>query len=159
MTNPWLILQIMIGYLLFVKVIGKRLMENRKPFNLNKIINYYNLCQIVLNLVCAIITVNYSYMQKGYDYLCQVPPYNDDTHAGSKLLTMTYMYFILKIVDLMDTVFFVLRKKNNQVTFLHVYHHVLMVLATYVHIKYYSGAGQCLLLGIYFNNNYVVIFY
>lgn len=86
-------------------------------------------------------------MQKDYSWTCQPPPYNDYSPAGAKRLSMTYMYLILKIVDLMDTVFFVLRKKNNQVTFLHTYHHSLMVLSSYVHLKYYSGAGQGLLLG------------
>lgn len=148
MNKPWFMLQLMTAYLLFVKVIGKRLMENRKPFNLNKIINYYNLSQVVLNLYCAYTSFTYSYMQKGYNPTCQPPPYNDKTPAGDKLLTLSYMYFMLKIVDLMDTVFFVLRKKNNQVTFLHTYHHILMVLASYAHIKYYSGAGQCILLGM-----------
>ncbi|CAO1438187.1 unnamed protein product [Diamesa serratosioi] len=148
MNKPWFMLQMMTVYLLFVKVIGRKIMQNRKPLNLTKVINYYNLCQIALNLFCAYYSLKYSYMQKGYNYTCQVPPYNDYTYAGLKLVTMSYIYFLLKILDLMDTVFFVLRKKDSQVTFLHTYHHVLMVLAAFAHIKYYSGAGQCLLLGI-----------
>lgn len=153
MDKPWIILQIMAAYFLFVKVIGKKMMENRKPFNLTKVINYYNLSQIVLNLYCGYITFKYSYMQKDYTSTCQLPPYNDYSPAGAKRLTMSYMYFMLKMMDLMDTVFFVLRKKTNQVTFLHTYHHALMVICTYVHIKYYSGAGQCTLLGKCFNNH------
>lgn len=151
MDKPWFMLQLMTAYFLFVKVIGKKMMENRKPYNLTKIINLYNIAQIVLNLYCGYNAFKYSYMQKGYSFTCQPPPYNDYTPAGAKRLSMSYMYFMLKIVDLMDTVFFVLRKKNNQITFLHTYHHALMVLCTYVHLKYYSGAGQCMLLGKCFN--------
>lgn len=47
-----------------------------------------------------------------------------------------YYYFMAKLSELLDTVFFVLRKKDNQVTFLHVYHHTLMALITWVSLKY-----------------------
>lgn len=50
-----------------------------------------------------------------------------------------HFYFILKIVDLLDTVFFVLRKKNNQITFLHVYHHTGMVVLTWNATKFLAG--------------------
>lgn len=42
-----------------------------------------------------------------------------------------YLYFVLKLSDLLDTVFFVLRKKTNQITFLHIYHHSMMALTSY----------------------------
>lgn len=45
------------------------------------------------------------------------------------------MFFMLKVVDLMDTVFFILRKKNNQVTFLHIYHHAGMVTLGFLYLK------------------------
>lgn len=43
---------------------------------------------------------------------------------------------IAKIVDLCDTIIFVIRKKDNQITFLHVYHHVFMVLVTWCALNY-----------------------
>lgn len=78
-----------------------------------------------------------------------------------QIILVTYMYYVSKIIDLLDTVnndfimfvtfikftltilhlqvFFILRKKNNQITFLHVYHHGGMVLATFVYFKFLSG--------------------
>lgn len=41
-----------------------------------------------------------------------------------------------------------LRKKNNQVTFLHVYHHAIMVVSCYLYIRFFSGGGQPISLGI-----------
>ncbi|CAO1436085.1 unnamed protein product [Diamesa tonsa] len=148
MDKPWLILQLITAYLLFVKVFGKKMMENRKPFNLTKIINIYNIAQILLNLFCLFISFKYSYMQKDYSWTCQPPPYNDYSPAGAKRLSMTYMYLILKIVDLMDTIFFILRKKYNQITFLHTYHHAGMVLGCYVFGKFFSGGGHTFPLAI-----------
>lgn len=52
-----------------------------------------------------------------------------------------YTYFIAKIAELLDTVFFVLRKKNSQVTFLHVLHHSGMVFLAYGGVKYYPGGN------------------
>jgi len=59
-----------------------------------------------------------------------------------------WLYFLLKLLDLVDTIFFVLRKKQNQVTFLHVYHHVGMAIATWVGVKYLPG-GHAVFLGTY----------
>lgn len=66
-------------------------------------------------------------------------------------------YFINKTFDLCDTVFFVLRKKQSHVTFLHVYHHASMVLIMFVLGNYFPGkesafAGMinaCVHIGMY----------
>lgn len=50
-----------------------------------------------------------------------------------------WLYYIAKIIELLDTVFFVLRKKNSQVSFLHLYHHTLMPLCSFVGVKYLAG--------------------
>lgn len=50
-----------------------------------------------------------------------------------------HTYFLLKVVDLMDTVFFVLRKKDKQISFLHLYHHTGMVILTWNATKFYPG--------------------
>ncbi|CAG2064399.1 unnamed protein product [Timema podura] len=49
---------------------------------------------------------------------------------------------MLKVLDLLDTVFFVLRKKNNQITFLHVYHHAAMVFGTWIAVKFLADLSQ-----------------
>jgi len=59
-----------------------------------------------------------------------------------------WLYFLLKILDLVDTIFFVLRKKQNQVTFLHVYHHVGIVIGSWAAVKYLPG-GHVTFLGTY----------
>lgn len=44
-----------------------------------------------------------------------------------------------KILDLLDTVFFVLCKKQSHVTFLHVHHHSIMVVILWIFGKYFPG--------------------
>lgn len=58
---------------------------------------------------------------------------------------------MIKILDLLETIFFVLRKKQNQVSFLHVYHHVGMVMGGWGATKYIPG-GHVTFLGIYHKN-------
>lgn len=61
-----------------------------------------------------------------------------------------WWYFFSKIVELLDTVFFVLRKKQSQVTFLHVYHHAITMFFSWGYLKYLPGTlkitriGECL---------------
>jgi hypothetical protein len=58
-----------------------------------------------------------------------------------------YVYFLAKISELLDTVFFVLRKKDNQVTFLHLYHHTVMPMISWGVTKYYPG-GHGTFIGV-----------
>ncbi|KAE8742688.1 hypothetical protein FOCC_FOCC011720 [Frankliniella occidentalis] len=50
-----------------------------------------------------------------------------------------WWYFAFKVIELLDTVFFVLRKKNNQLSFLHMYHHTVMPLCAWVGTKFLPG--------------------
>uniref|UniRef100_S4RR40 Elongation of very long chain fatty acids protein n=1 Tax=Petromyzon marinus TaxID=7757 RepID=S4RR40_PETMA len=52
-------------------------------------------------------------------------------------------------------VFFILRKKFNQITFLHVYHHSSMIINWWLCVKYVPG-GQAFLIGMV--NSFVHVF-
>lgn len=58
-----------------------------------------------------------------------------------------YTYFICKLFELLDTVFFVLRKKDRQISFLHIYHHSLMPVCAWIGVKFVAG-GHPTLLGV-----------
>lgn len=47
--------------------------------------------------------------------------------------------FFLQLFFPTFQVFFILRKKYNQITFLHTYHHAGMVAATYIFTKFLAG--------------------
>jgi hypothetical protein len=47
--------------------------------------------------------------------------------------------FITKVIDLIETIFFCLRKKEGQVSFLHVYHHISTLLFSWMSCKYFGG--------------------
>ena len=53
----------------------------------------------------------------------------------------------------MDTFFFILRKKNNQISFLHVYHHATMFPLWWIGVKWVAG-GQCTISHSFYSNKY-----
>ena len=154
-NKPWLVIGIVVMYLYFVKYKGVALMKNRQPFKLTKLIIFYNVIQITANFVCSTTVLYNTYMYGGYSLLCEPIPRGDFSPAALIVRNMSYTYFVGKIIDLLDTVFFILRKKNSQITFLHVYHHALMVLCSYVYIKFYSGGGHPVSLGKYHQGHFV----
>ncbi|KAI5754197.1 hypothetical protein M8J77_006686 [Diaphorina citri] len=57
-----------------------------------------------------------------------------------------WYYYMAKITDLLDTVFFILRKKFKQASFLHVYHHTGMIITGLIGTRYVPG-GHAVSLG------------
>ena len=56
---------------------------------------------------------------------------------------ITHIFYLSKFIEFLDTVFFILRKKNNQVSFLHVYHHVSITIMWYILSTWYpNGSGK-----------------
>lgn len=62
-----------------------------------------------------------------------------DSIVGLLSAYMVYSYFAVKILDLFDTIFFVLRKKSQQISFLHVYHHVAVLSGAWVAVQWAPG--------------------
>jgi GNS1/SUR4 family len=52
--SPWPVVAILTAYLWFVNGKGQRWMKERKPYELNSIINVYNIAQVFLNLYMGV---------------------------------------------------------------------------------------------------------
>ncbi len=88
------------------------------------------------------------------------------------MASVMHFYYVIKLIDLLDTVsdtlliniyskviekyyvffsfnqvIFALRKKSNQITFLHVFHHFSMVINSWLGVKYVAG-GQTFFLAM-----------
>lgn len=146
MSSPLPVVAILAAYLYFVLHLGPKLMENRKPFKLKVLLVLYNLYNVVLSsYMCWQLVGDMTAMRCLYDHICVSMERSINPYLY-KMNAFGWIYFFSKIVELADTVFFVLRKKQNQVTILHVYHHVNMVAGTWVVLKYIRGE-QALLIG------------
>lgn len=87
----------------------------------------------IVQIICYIFIFN-----TNFSFRCEPCNYATDFN-GMFTAYLTYSYFILKLIDYFDTVFFILRKKWNQVSFLHVYHHLLVSVAAYIWVLFVPG--------------------
>ncbi|KAJ3660586.1 hypothetical protein Zmor_005028 [Zophobas morio] len=137
MWSPIPLLIILAAYVFFVFEIGPHIMQHREPFNIKIVIMVYNVLQIILNGIGFVMTM---YWLPEVNVLC--------TPLTKPDLAFThYLYFLLKGMDLFDTVFFVLRKKYSHISFLHLYHHIIMLVGSWVTCKYFPG-GQLFVVGM-----------
>jgi elongation of very long chain fatty acids protein 7 len=151
MESPRTTLIITVLYLAMVAY-GPGIMKDRKSFNLNGIMKIYNLTTCLTSGYLV-----HEYLMSGwlfdYSFGCQPVDYSQNPKA-LRMVNTCWLFFFTKIVDLLDTVFFVLRKKNNQLSFLHVMHHGIMPISCWVALKFVPGGFgtfSCLLnSGIHF---------
>jgi len=139
------IILIICTYFLTV-MIGPKLMEKHPPYTLRNLLKVYNFIQVFISgymfkefLIAA--------WQSNYSLKCQpVDPSNSP--QALRMAAACWWFFFSKIIDTFDTIFFILRKKNSQVTFLHVYHHGSMILNWWLGAKYTPGGQvffQCMI--------------
>uniref|UniRef100_A0A8C9DE05 Elongation of very long chain fatty acids protein n=1 Tax=Prolemur simus TaxID=1328070 RepID=A0A8C9DE05_PROSS len=136
-------------YLLIVWL-GPKYMKNRQPFSCRGILMVYNLGLTLLSLymffestkenpcsACASHTDPWTQQQlRGgrlvtgvregkYNFFCQGT--RSAGESDMKIIRVLWWYYFSKLIEFMDTFFFILRKNNHQITVLHVYHHASML--------------------------------
>ncbi|XP_050520253.1 elongation of very long chain fatty acids protein 4-like isoform X2 [Daktulosphaira vitifoliae] len=158
MKSPWPISSILVIYLLFVLKVGPMIMKKRKPLNLKMVMLFYNIIQTIFNgYMVLLFFITPGAISYHFKYLCNPLPRNANVFLMHELNKASWYFFISKVIDLLDTVFFVLRKKQSQVTSLHVYHHVNMAITCWAYLKFIKG--EQLLFGGLLNSFIHVIMY
>nr|XP_050864589.1 elongation of very long chain fatty acids protein AAEL008004-like isoform X2 [Vespula vulgaris] len=133
--KPSVIGSILFSYLYFVLVCGPRFMKNRQPYSLKTFIRYYDVLQIVSNIFIV-----YKFIKGGW--FTTISIYCEPAIIGTDPVSMELFYggywaYFLKFIDLIETGIFVLRKKNNQISLLHLYHHISTILIGGIVAKHY----------------------
>lgn len=146
LRTPETALIIIAAYILFVWL-APRYMANRPAFNLKPLIIIYNFAMVALSAyMCTEFFLTSTSL--GYSYFCQGVDWSYPTDpVNMRLVNVHWLFFMSKIIELADTVFFILRKKDNQVTFLHVYHHATMIVNWWLAAKYIP-VGQSFFVGM-----------
>ena len=119
-------------FYLQVVVFGKRYMETQKPLNIKPFVFTYNLYQCLLNLWTVIEIIR---EVRSNDSVFKGPFGNEPSkdHAKTfRISTLVWMHYNNKYVELLDTLWMVLKKKEKQISFLHCYHHVLLIWVWYL---------------------------
>lgn len=113
-------------------------MKNRPPYNLTKLIRCYNVFQIVACTTFAYI----AQFKFGYNIVKTIwkcehnEQYATTAQDYYYIFAINWYFLLLRAVELFETIFFILRKKQEQVTNLHVYHHVSTLFFVYICVRY-----------------------
>ncbi|CAH1775064.1 unnamed protein product [Owenia fusiformis] len=142
-TTNWLMMPTMVPTMIitalyFIMVyVGPKLMANREPFQIKNIMLFYNIFMVVLNTyICTEFLL--SGWLAGYSLGCQPVDYSNSPQA-LRMANACWFFYFSKFIDLFDTLFFILRKKNNQMSFLHVFHHGIMPISWWFGVKFVAG--------------------
>ncbi|XP_034186603.2 very long chain fatty acid elongase 1-like [Osmia lignaria lignaria] len=139
MQSPITLPAILFSYLYFVLKCGPKFMKDRKPYNLKTFIKWYNIFQIVSNAIIVQQFISAGWFTE-ITVFCETADYSN-TPKNMKIVYILWFGLITKIVDLFETGVFLLRKKNKQISFLHLYHHVSTPLICWAVTRYTPVAG------------------
>lgn len=137
MSSPLPTLGLCVFYAYFSKSLAPKLMEKRKPLDLRNFLVLYNLFQTVFST-----WIFYEYLQSGwwghYSFKCQPVDYSNNPLA-LRMARTCWWYYISKFTEFFDTLFFILRKKYQHVSTLHVIHHGCMPFSVWMGMKFAPG--------------------
>jgi len=111
-TSPLFLLSTTTFYLSSL-IILKEFMNNKSSYSLKYPLIIYNSSQIILNI----------YMISGLLHLTNSNFFGLNIDYNQTLEYFTYIHYLSKYLDYFDTWFIILKKKDKQLSFLHVYHH------------------------------------
>uniref|UniRef100_A0A665WT76 Elongation of very long chain fatty acids protein n=1 Tax=Echeneis naucrates TaxID=173247 RepID=A0A665WT76_ECHNA len=153
-TDGWLLVRspapISCIFLCYLAIIwaGPKLMAKRQPVNLKAVLIGYNFAMVCLSA--------YMFYEGSRRAAGQDTEEAEESNTSFRKIVCWWFYFS-KVIELSDTIFFILRKKNNQLTFLHVYHHATMIFNWWAGVKYVAG-GQSFLIGLINSLVHVVMY-
>ncbi|XP_054715824.1 elongation of very long chain fatty acids protein 7-like [Uloborus diversus] len=108
-------------YVFYTKFFGPAIMKYKNPYNLQKAMIIFNSLLVVGNAYAATTLLIWSL--KYWHIRCDFKQQENYKIAIEESINYCWPLYLLKYAELMDTVFFVLRKKHKQISFLHVFHH------------------------------------
>ena len=133
-----------IAYLLMV-YFGPKLMESRKEFRIKPYIFVYNSYQCILNFLTVAGMIYEVYSNPWFKY-----PWGNTVQRdinGFRIAVWVWIHYNNKFSELLDTLWMILRKKKEQLSFLHCYHHILMMWAWFFCVRIDTGGdvyfGAC----------------
>jgi len=156
MSSPWPVFSLCALYYLTVRIIGPRFMKNRPEYDIKKIMLVYNISQTLLSFHIMFLAMKFWFTGK-YNWICQPVDYSD-SKDGLDALHMTWLFFFSKIIDFLDSIFFILRKKWSHLSTLHVVHHAIMPMITWFAVKFFGG-GNTSFSGMLNSGVHVVMYF
>ncbi|XP_050706065.1 elongation of very long chain fatty acids protein AAEL008004-like [Eriocheir sinensis] len=137
MDSPWPTFFMCVSYVILVKVIGPRYMKDRPPFDLRGLLVFYNAAQVIFS-TWLFYEFGMGGWFRGYSFQCQPVDYSQNPMA-IRMAHASWWYYFSKFTEFLDTIFFVLHKKNEHISLLHVIHHGCMPMSVWFGVKFTAG--------------------
>ncbi len=155
--GPWAMITVMCLYLLFVQKIGPKMMKNREPYQLRVPMFIYNTIMVIINFYFFFEALHW------LDYGRELPNFKWPDGKDKSKRTITniwsfYLYWLTKFFDLLDTVFFVLRKKYSQISALHLYHHTIVPILGWLYLWHRFGSPAISLFALLNSAVHVIMY-
>lgn len=133
-VHPLTMTSIMLAYFLFVTKFGPMYMKDRAPFQLRKLMFVYNFVMVGVNGFYLYEALRRSdYLRRFLDF--QYPDRSIVSTETMEEINLGWWYWMSKFADWFDTFFYVLRKKESHINFLHLYHHISVPTFGYMIMK------------------------
>lgn len=124
-SSPWPVVSILALYVYFVKFFGPEWMKNRPAYDVRAILIAYNIIVAISSAWFFFEGGRVTYFSGNYNLLCQPIDFSP-TGDAMRTVEISHRFMLLKMFELLDTVFFILKKNFHQVSNLHVIHHFLV---------------------------------
>eukprot|EP00055_Hartaetosiga_balthica_P003054 m.6283 g.6283 ORF g.6283 m.6283 type:complete len:281 (+) comp2571_c0_seq1:20-862(+) len=138
------------GAYLITVMLGIHFMKKRDAFSLKKVLIVYNFILTALN-AWMFYEFAYNAYKENLSWKCANLNRDPNNEHALRLARAVWWFYFSKCIEFFDTFFFVLRKKNKQITFLHLYHHSTMFPLWWMGVRWapggqsvYSAAINCL---------------
>lgn len=128
---------IIVLYLWYIMSYGPRWMKDKQPYNITNLCRWYNVFQFI---ACGLFVVRSYQMGFTFHYLWKCESFDFlSNEVKEELVLGSWLFLGLRMIEFVETVFFILRKKRNQASFLHVYHHISTVILMWIFLTYDTG--------------------
>ena len=137
MKDPTPSVLIIILYMI-VCYIAPRVLKG-KSFAITIYVRTYNLAMVMYSLY-----IPYElYKNTLGDYYWPCEPLDRSLRPSSMAIAAAmWHYYFSKIIELLDSIFFIMRGKYNQLTILHVYHHSTMIMMGWIMANFAPGGNS-----------------
>jgi len=157
MASPWPTFILCSIYYWIVRFGGISFMKDKPAYECRAAMFVYNVFQTFFSLWIFSRLGGY-WLTGKYSWTCQPVDYSNSAD-GLNAANIVWWYFFSKFTDFMDSFFMVLKKKNNQLTSLHVIHHAIMPMVSWIFLKYVGGGHSTFFMFLNMGVHVVMYFY
>ncbi len=141
MASPWPTVAITAAYVAAAYLLPKAL-RGMPALPVKYPLLAYNLLVMAINAHIAYELLANT-INTGYDWICQAVDYGKN-EASMRVAAAVWWFYFSKAIQMLDSAFFLLGGRHDQLTFLHVYHHASMFSIWWIAANFVPGGSSVL---------------